>query len=104
MNTRTPMAVLLFAGLTLSGGFADAQPAPASVMASGITASVTPVGHYQIQTQQPAWTFTGTVGHPLTSQTSSTGTDSIGQYQEIAFGYTDTVQRSASIRAYQNTP
>jgi hypothetical protein len=51
-----------------------------------------------------AWTFSGTVGHPVTGQSTATGSDAIGAYQEVTFSYTDTVSRRGSIRVYQNSP
>ena len=106
MNKLTlPVAALLVAGLACTGGTASAQTPPAMVAASGITASVASDGSYQIHTTQPAaWTFTGSVGHPVTSQSNASGSDAVGQYQEIDFAYTDSVRRTASIRVYQNTP
>ncbi|MFC0542783.1 hypothetical protein [Kutzneria chonburiensis] len=106
MNKLTlPVAALLVAGLACTGGTASAQTPPAKVAASGITASVAADGSYQLHTTQPAaWTFTGGVGHPVTSQSNASGSDAVGPYQEIDFAYTDSVRRTASIRVYQNTP
>ncbi|MEV6609574.1 hypothetical protein [Kutzneria sp. NPDC051319] len=111
MNKRTPpriaipMAALLVTGIAWTGGTASAQTAPATIAASGITATVAADGSYQIHTTQPAaWTFTGSVGHPVTSQSSASGSDAVGAYQEVDFAYTDSVRRTASIRVYQNTP
>jgi hypothetical protein len=99
------VAVLLAAGLVVAQGAADAQPAQAAIKGSGITATVNTDGSYQIRTQQPAdWTFSGTVGHPLTSRSTTAGNDSVGEYQQVTFGYTDGVPRTASIRVYQNAP
>jgi hypothetical protein len=100
-----PTALALLVGLGLTDGTAHAVTTHAAVTGSGITASVNYNGSYQIQTQQTAsWTFSGTVGHAVTSQSTTSGTDAIGAYQEVDFSYTDSVHRTASIRVYQNTP
>ncbi|MEQ0565184.1 hypothetical protein ABJI51_39425 [Amycolatopsis sp. NEAU-NG30] len=100
-----PTATLLLTALVAAQGTATADTAPRSVAAAGITATVNADGSYQIRTQQPvAWTFSGTVGRAVTGQSTTTGTDAIGAYQEVVFTYTDTVRRSGSIRVYQNTP
>jgi hypothetical protein len=106
MTKRTlPAIALLVAGLAWTGGTASAQTPPVTAAAAGITASVAADGSYQIHTTQPAaWTFTGSVGHAVTSQSTASGSDAVGPYQEIDFAYTDSVRRTASIRVYQNTP
>lgn len=104
-RVAVPTALALIAGLAVNPGAAHAVTPRLSVAGSGITATVNSDGSYQIQTQQPAaWSFTGTVGHTVTSQSTTSGSDAIGAYQEVDFNYTDSVQRSASIRVYQNTP
>ena len=100
-----PTVLVLLAGVALADGSAHAAVGRASVSGSGITATVNADGSYQIQTSQPAsWTFSGSVGHTVTSQSNISGSDAIGAYQEVDFSYTDSVQRGASIRVYQNTP
>lgn len=104
-RVAAPTALALLAGIAMTEGTAHAVAARASVSGSGITATVNADGSYQIQTSQPAsWTFSGSVGHSVTSQSTTSGSDAIGAYQEIDFSYTDSVARSASIRVYQNTP
>ena len=105
MRHWMPYVAAFLLMVTATDATAGARSARASVTASGITATVNADGSYQIHTQQPAaWTFTGTVGRPLTSQGNTSGTDAIGQFQEVDFAYTDSVRRTASIRVYQNTP
>ena len=100
-----PAALALLAGVAMAEGTAHAVVTRASVSGSGITATVNANGSYTIATTQPAaWTFSGSVGHAVTSQSTVSGSDAIGSYQEIDFSYTDSVSRSASIRVYQNTP
>ncbi|WP_198046969.1 hypothetical protein [Kutzneria sp. 744] len=101
----TRAAVLLVGGLLVTAGTTGAQSASAAATASGVTATVNADGSYQIHTQQPAdWTFNGSVGHALTSRSSTTGRDAVGEFQQVTFGYTDGVPRSGSIRVYQNVP
>lgn len=104
-RVAAPTALALLAGAGFTEGTAHAVTARVSVSGSGITATVNADGSYSIQTTQPAsWTFSGSVGHAVTSQSTTSGSDSIGAYQEVDFSYTDSVARSASIRVYQNTP
>src|SRR5581483_6144127 len=104
-RVAAPTALGLLAGIAMTEGNAYAVAARASVSGSGITATVNADGSYQIQTSRPAsWTFSGSVGHAVTSQSTTSGSDAIGAYQEIGFSYTDSVARSASIRVYQNAP
>jgi hypothetical protein len=104
-RVAAPTVLALLAGGAFTEGTAHAVTAHASVSGSGITAIVNADGSYTIATTQPAaWTFSGSVGHSVTSQSTVSGSDAIGAYQEIDFSYTDSVARSASIRVYQNTP
>ncbi len=104
-RVAVPTTLALLAGAALTQGPAHAVTPREAVSGSGITATVNSDGTYTIQTSQPAaWTFTGSVGHPVTGQSTISGSDAIGAYQEVDFSYTDTVARSASIRVYQNSP
>jgi hypothetical protein len=80
-----------------------------SETSAGITVTVDPSGPYSIAVSDPAWTFGGDIGRPLTHITVNTGTDNIGDYHEITFNYTvvATLQdhpRQAGVRAYQEKP
>lgn len=55
---------------------------------TGITVTVDPSGRYAIAVQDPAWTFGGEIGSPLTDLEVNQGMDNIGEFQEIAFNYT----------------
>lgn len=61
-------------------------------------------GGYRISFASPAWTFGGSLAQSLSGVTSQTGSDHIGNYSEITFGYTSGVAHSAGIRLYQNQP
>src|SRR5271165_2914190 len=68
--------------------------------ASGISVQVAPSGSFTISTVNPAWTFGGSVGKPLSSIAGASGTDSVGPYTEITFSYTVDGPRRGAIRAY----
>jgi hypothetical protein len=65
---------------------------------------VDPAGTYTISTRRPEWTFSGSVGHPLTSLALASGSDRLGRYQEIRFTYRGHVARADSIRTYTAHP
>lgn len=67
---------------------------------TGIAVRVDSAGAYTITTRQPAWTFSGNVGYPLSSLVLTDGTDRLGRYQEIRFTYRGRVARASSIRTY----
>ena len=93
-------AVCLFLGLT------TVYSAPLRVPASsGITISVDPNGSFEIDSTQPSFHFGGSVGTPLGSIVSTSGTDGIGNYQKISFQFASNgVPTAASIRAYHSRP
>ncbi len=91
MRYVTLAAVALLAGWLR----ADASDVPP------ITLFVSIDGSYSIRAQDPAWTFGGSLGVPLSNLTGSAGTDGIGQYQRISFEYRlNGVLRSGSLRTY----
>ncbi len=67
---------------------------------SGLTLSVDSTGPYQISGGSPAWVFGGNLATTLSSITSTTGSDSNGNYHQITFNYTLSVARTSSIRGY----
>lgn len=71
--------------------------------AQGLVVSVDPSGAYSIQSQAPAWQFSGNIGHKLANLTSTNGSDSVGPYTEIAFDFQTDAARHAAIRAYWNS-
>ncbi len=71
---------------------------------TGIAVRVDVAGAYTITTRQPAWTFRGHVGAPLTSLILAGGTDRLGRYREIRFTYRGRVARVSSIRLYEARP
>jgi hypothetical protein len=66
--------------------------------AVGITMTVEQDGHYSIQTDDPSWTFSGTLTTPASAMKISEGHDGIGDYHEISFTFGSA--REGSIRTY----
>jgi hypothetical protein len=71
---------------------------------TGISVTVDSNGAYTITVQRPAWAFGGNVGQPLTDIAVATGTDAIGDYQELSFGYVEGWRRQGAIRSYIAKP
>ena len=71
---------------------------------AGVSVTVATTGTYGINFGSPAFTFGGNLARTLTGLTTASGTDNIGPYAEITFGYTTSVGHSAGIRLYQNRP
>ncbi len=88
----------------LAGLTAGARPAAATITTattpSGVTITVNTTGAYQVSQGSPTWTFAGNVGSAISGVASTTGSDNNGAYHQIAFTFTASVSRSASIRAY----
>ena len=62
-------------------------------------------GAYTVRETNPAWTFTGSIGQPLSNLKSSHGSNGLGAYGEISFSWSDgTVPMNGSIRIYEKTP
>lgn len=87
-----------------------ASAATISKSSAGITVTVDPNGRYDIAVSNPAWTFGGNIGRPLTNIAVTTGTDNVGDYDETSFDYSvgasaaDDSSRHAGIRAYHIKP
>ncbi len=94
---------LLFGLLALS-----APEAPAAALtpsAAGLAVSVDGLGGtYTVTAQNPAWTFSGTVGAPLTDVRTTSGSDKLGGYRQIAFGWKTDAPRTGTIRLYDARP
>ncbi|HEY3992473.1 MAG TPA: hypothetical protein VGM01_06280 [Ktedonobacteraceae bacterium] len=83
---------------------ASTSSATVSTPEDGITVHVDINGTYSISTASPAWTFGGTVGHPLEHITVDNAKDNLGSYREIRFTYQGQVARMSSIRVYGSRP
>jgi hypothetical protein len=69
---------------------------------NGISVQVETNGEYTIRFPDPAWTFGGTVGHPIQGISTVSGRDTIGAYHEVTFRWTTTAEFSGSIRRYDD--
>lgn len=72
--------------------------------AAGLTISMAADGSYMINSANPAWSFTGSLGVPPANVSSVVGADHIGAYTEFQFQYTTSVPHLAGIRLYTNQP
>src|SRR5271154_4652846 len=89
--------------LCLAVAVISATAGPVSIYTvSGVSVHVAPSGSFTIRTVNPAWQFGGSVGTPLSSIASASGTDSVGPYTEITFAYTVDGPRRGAIRAYSD--
>lgn len=62
-------------------------------------------GSYKIISREPAWTFAGTLGHPLKSVGIDTARDGIGASREITFEWRDgQMPMRGQIRLYDGKP
>src|SRR6266853_4691642 len=99
---KFPGLVFLTLGLTFAGP-ADAQLTINGF--DGLTASLSANGTYFVSISNPVWQLSGTTGSRPSNSRIGTGTDNLGDYQELAFDYSaDTSNRSDSIRAYGKRP
>lgn len=81
---------------------------------SNITVTVDSDGAYSVATQGLQWVFAGDIGRPVTNITVNSGTDNIGEYEEIDFNYAmdfpttgselPATSGQAAIRAYDEKP
>ena len=104
------------AALLLWASASCGAPAATTISArcSNITVTVDSSGAYSVLAQGPQWVFAGDIGRPVTGITVNSGTDNIGDYQEIDFNYTmdastaggvlQGTPRQAGIRAYDEKP
>ena len=70
--------------------------------AVGLAIQVNPnTGAYQISSQTPSWSFSGSLGTPLQNATTTRGHDDLGDYQQISFNWqASQIPMSGSIRIY----
>jgi hypothetical protein len=71
---------------------------------SGISISVVRDGTYRIDTAAPAWTFSGAVMPGVSDIRVNSGTDSVGEFQEIAFEEKGKGGRHFAIRTWPGRP
>ncbi len=95
-------AFWIIAGLLFVGSGNMANASPISIQNSvGAKVSVETDGAYTIVCENPAWTFGGEIGKPLSNLSASNGRDGSGAYDEISFSYFDAAPKQAGIRLYR---
>jgi hypothetical protein len=108
MKLALTLLVALFGPLAtaIGAGPQAATTSAFSISSPFITISVAQTGAYKIASSSTNWTFAGTVGHPLSGISKSSGTDSIDSYQEISFSYVDGTgaSRGGGLRTYATRP
>ena len=93
----------LFAALLSFSVFSPTAVAATTIAgASGLTVTIKRTGTYIISAPISGWTFSGSIGYPLTNITTSFGSDGAGDYNEIDFDFQSDAQRHAGIRSYYN--
>lgn len=70
----------------------------------GLTVAVDSGGSYEVMVPGLNWRFHGSVGAQLANVLASTGADSLGAFQEVAFDFQSGAPRHASIRSYTERP
>ncbi len=79
--------------------------APGNSGLASIIATVKADGSFVITARNPAWTFGGSVGVPVSGVLESTGRDGIGRYSKTSFLYAvNGVARMSSVRVYSARP
>lgn len=67
----------------------------------GLTVSVSPDGSYTVFLPSAGWTFSGSIGTPVSKLALNSGSDAAGGlYNEIAFDFLTDAPRHAAIRTY----
>jgi hypothetical protein len=69
-----------------------------------IAVTVDPSGGYTVIVPDLAWSFSGSIGAPLTNLRTISSADGLGGYSEISFDFQAAVARHASIRSYADRP
>ena len=100
-----PLALLVLAALTRFEAGAEVVQEPTT----GVTLEVQPDGTYSVTTGSvstgtPSFVFRGSLGVGAADVASGTGTDALGDYEEIRFRFDDSSRRSARIRTYAGRP
>lgn len=72
--------------------------------AGGLSVSMTADGTYNVNSTDPAWSFTGSLAAAPVNASTVTGSDQIGDYTELRFDYATSVPHFAGIRLYTNQP
>ncbi len=104
MIGRLNFRSVVLAAVTLALAVADAEASSVGISSpdSGLAVQVNSEGgDYQITSQNPPWKFGGSLGLPVQDVASSRGSDDLGGYRQISFGWqAGEMPMSASIRLY----
>ena len=99
--------------LVASNSSGSVTSAPAILMVTGpavltnglgLAISMAADGNYTINSTDPAWSFTGSLGATPANVATVTGKDRIGNYTEFQFQCAASVPHLAGIRLYTNQP
>ncbi len=104
MQSRARAFALLVCLLALPAGAATIVDWTTVDSATGISMSVSRDGTYTIQLDDRPWTFSGTVTGGATAIRRSSGTDNVGDFQEIAFDERAGAMRHLGIRTWSSHP
>lgn len=86
-------------------GYSTSTAQPAGMPDPGISVTVKAAnGEYVITSSDPNWTFTGSIGKPLSSISRTSGFDRFGSYKQIAFAWTGDNEYTGYIRWYTREP
>ena len=78
--------------------------AASTIWGAGLSASVDPSGSYSVIAWDPAWVFSGDIGHPLSNISVASGADAAGGYSEVSFDFQTAVSLHAAIHVYSGRP
>jgi hypothetical protein len=92
------VALIVGAGLRASGAALPASPAGLAVSVDEST------GAYTVTASRQHWTFTGSVGAPLSHVAVTKGHDRLGDFQEVSFQWRGAALWGGTIRDYQSRP
>ncbi|MGA3171889.1 MAG: RICIN domain-containing protein [Chthoniobacteraceae bacterium] len=69
---------------------------PLQISDGRVTVSMNTSGSYQVSSNVMGWTFAGSLPNPATQLFSTTGSDSVGAYEQISFSWLDASSRQMS--------
>lgn len=98
------LTAFLLATLVGVPGVTDLASLPVVRASGAFVATVDSTGHYSLTQAQTGWTFAGSLGTSVENLRTVTGTDNLGAYQEVVFGYNANGLRYSSIRTYAARP
>ena len=100
---RSAALIILWAALAYGAGAAPTRAAVAGI-GWDLHVHVAPDGTYTLAARQPAWTFSGTVGHAVTGLATHFGVDRLGGYVETDFTINTPSPVVDGIRLYTSQP